>query len=69
MRVAEDTGRFPRYVDLNLDMIEMQLKYDALRIVGFRAELLDALIDGFRFIGEMARAGKIAQARFIARRG
>ncbi len=68
VRVAEDTGRFPRYVDLYLDMIEMQLRYDALRIVGFRAELLDALIDGFRFIAELAHAGKIAQARFIARR-
>jgi hypothetical protein len=69
VRAAEDTGRFARHVDLYLDMIEMQLRYDALRIVGFSTELLDALIDGFRFIGEMARAGKIAQARFIARRG
>jgi hypothetical protein len=49
-------------------MIEMQLKYDALRILGFSTELLDALLDGFRFIGAMARAGKVAQARFIARR-
>jgi SAM-dependent methyltransferase len=68
VRIAEDTGRFARHVDLYLDMVEMQLRYDALRTVGFRADLLDALIDGFRFIGEMARAGKIAQARFIARR-
>ena len=49
-------------------MIEMQLMYDALRTVGFRTELLETLVDGFRFLGEMARAGKIAQARFVARR-
>ena len=68
VRAAEDTGRFTRHVDLYLDMLELQLRYDALRIVGFNTDLLDALIAGFRFIGEMARAGKIAQARFIARR-
>jgi SAM-dependent methyltransferase len=68
VRVAEDTGQFARHADLYIDMIEMQLKYDALRIVGFRTDVLDLLLDGFRFLGEMARAGKIAQARFIARR-
>jgi SAM-dependent methyltransferase len=68
VRAAEDTGRFTRHVDLYLNMIEMQLKYDALRIVGFSTDLLETLLDGFRFIGELARAGKIAQARFIARR-
>jgi hypothetical protein len=49
-------------------MIEMQLTYDVLRTLTFRAELLEALVDGFPFLGGMARAGKIAQARFIARR-
>ena len=49
-------------------MIEMQLTYDVLRTLEFRAELLETLVDGFRFLGELARAGKIAQARFIARR-
>ena len=68
VRAAEDTGRFASHVDLYVNMIEMQLKYDALRILGFSTELLDALLDGFRFIGEMARAGKVAQGRFIARR-
>ncbi len=68
VRVAEDTGRFPSYVDLYLNMIEMQLTYDVLRTVGFRTDLLQTLTDGFRFLGELSRAGKIAQARFIARR-
>ena len=33
--VAEDTGRFARHVDLYLNMLNMQLTYDALRIIGF----------------------------------
>ncbi|MGH7925801.1 MAG: class I SAM-dependent methyltransferase [Candidatus Binatus sp.] len=68
VRVAEDTGRFPSHMELYLNMIEMQLAYDVARAVGFRTELLEKLVDGFRFMGELARAGKIAQARFIARR-
>ena len=68
VHVAEDTGRFPSYVDLYLNMIEMQLTYDVLRIVAFRSELLQTITDSFRFLGELSRAGKIVQARFIARR-
>jgi sarcosine/dimethylglycine N-methyltransferase len=68
VRVAEDTGRFAGYVDLYLKMIDMQLMYDALKIVGFNTALLQTLADGFGFLGEMARAGKLAQGRFIARR-
>ena len=66
--VAEDTGRFPSHAELYLNMMEMQFRYDVLRTVAFRTDLLETLIDGFRFIVELARAGKIAQGRFIARR-
>ncbi len=66
--VAEDTGRFASHFELYLNMIEMQLTYDLLRTLAFRTELLETLVDGFRFLGEMARAGKVAQARFVARR-
>jgi hypothetical protein len=69
VRLAEDTGRFPSYIDLYLNMIEMQLTYDVLRTLAFRTDLLQTLTDGFRFLGELSRAGKIAQARFVARRG
>ncbi len=68
VRVAEDTGRFAPHFELYLNMIEMQLTYDVLRTLAFRAELLETLVDGFRFLAALARAGKIAQARFIARR-
>ncbi len=68
VRFAEDTGRFPSHVDLYLKMIEMQLTYDVLRTIAFRTDLMKTLTDGFRFLGELSRAGKIAQARFVARR-
>ena len=68
VRVAEDTGRFPSHFDLSLKMIEMQLTYDVLATVGFRADLLETIKDTFRFFGQLSRAGKIVQARFIARR-
>jgi ubiquinone/menaquinone biosynthesis C-methylase UbiE len=66
--VAEDTGRFPSYMDLYLKMIEMQLTYDVLATLAFRKDLLQTMVEGFRFLGEMSRARKVVQARFIARR-
>jgi SAM-dependent methyltransferase len=65
---AEDTGRFARYVDLFLQMADMQLTYDALKILDFDAGRLETVANGFAFFGELAREAKIAQARFIARR-
>jgi SAM-dependent methyltransferase len=68
VRVAEDTGRFPSYADLYLNMIEMQLTYDVLGTVAFRTDLLQRITDTFRFLGELSQTGKIVQARFVARR-
>jgi len=68
VRVAEDTGRFASHFELYLNMMEMQLTYDVLRTLAFRSDLLETLVDGFRFLGELSRTGKIAQARFVARR-
>jgi sarcosine/dimethylglycine N-methyltransferase len=65
---AEDTRRFAPHMELYLKMIEMQLTYDVLRTLAFRQDLLKTLTDGFRFLGALSRAGKIIQARFIARR-
>lgn len=63
---AEDTGRFAPYVDLYLEMVEKQLTYDALRILDFNADALDAVGTEMHFLRELAHAGKIAQGRFIA---
>jgi ubiquinone/menaquinone biosynthesis C-methylase UbiE len=66
---AEDTGRFAPYMDLYLQMIDMQLTYDALGILGFDMELAGALTRDMEFLRDLAHAGKVAQGRFIAKRG
>ena len=65
---AEDSGRFPSYIDLYIAMVEKQLTYDALRIIGFNFDVMQALGSEMMFMRELAHAGKIAQGRFIARR-
>jgi SAM-dependent methyltransferase len=67
--VAEDTGQFAAHVDLYLQMLDMQLTYDALKIIGFDTELMGAMAKEMVFMQELAHAGKIAQGRFIARKG
>jgi hypothetical protein len=49
-------------------MTEMQLTYDALKILGFDLEALGALAGEFQFMQGLAEAGKVAQGRFIARK-
>jgi hypothetical protein len=66
--VAEDTGQFARHVDLYLDMLNMQLMYDALRIIGFDTALMESLGGEMNFMRDLAHAGKIAQGRFVARK-
>jgi sarcosine/dimethylglycine N-methyltransferase len=68
VQVAEDTGRFPPYVDLYLDMLNKQLTYDALRIIGFDMAMMQAMGGEMVFMQQLAHAGKIAQGIFIARK-
>jgi SAM-dependent methyltransferase len=65
---AQDTGRFGSYVDLYLNMLNMQLTYDALKIIGFNSELMQAMGAEMVFMQKLAHAGKIAQGLFIARK-
>ena len=65
---AEDTGRFGSYVDLYLNMLNMQLMYDALKIIGFDTALMQAMGAEMAFMQELAHAGKIAQGLFVARK-
>ena len=65
---AADTGRFPTYIDLYLNMLNMQLTYDALKIIEFDMELMQAMGKEMLFMQELAHAGKIAQGLFIARK-
>ena len=65
---AEDTGRFGPHVDLYLNMLNMQLTYDALKIIGFNSELMQSMAAEMVFMQELAHAGKIAQGLFVARK-
>jgi SAM-dependent methyltransferase len=69
VRVAQDTGRFPKYVPLYLDMIEKQLTYDALKIIGFDQALAGGLIGEMRFLQSLAEARKIIQGLIVAQKG
>jgi SAM-dependent methyltransferase len=66
--LAQDTGRFSEYVDLYLDMLNKQLTYDALKIIGFDMNLMQAMGGEMAFMQELAHAGKIAQGLFVAKR-
>jgi SAM-dependent methyltransferase len=65
---AEDTGRFGPCVDLYLNMLNVQLTYDALKIIGFDTALLGALAKEMVFMQDLAHAGKIAQGCLVARK-
>jgi SAM-dependent methyltransferase len=65
---AEDTGRYAPCVDLYLNMLNMQLTYDALRIIGFDVAMMQMLGGEMNFMRELAHAGKIAQGLFVARK-
>jgi len=68
-RLAQDTGRFPKHVPLYLDMIEKQLTYDALKIIGFDMALARTLIGEMRFMQSLADQGKIIQGLIVAQKG
>ncbi len=66
--LAEDTGRFGPCMDLYLQMLTMQLTYDALRIIGFDTEMMQALSGEMLFVQRLAREGKVAQGVFVAKK-
>lgn len=66
--VHEDTGQFAPCVDLYLEMVDRQLTYDALRILGFDSAMLGAVAEEMKFMQGLARQGKIIQGRFVARK-
>ncbi|MBN2490008.1 MAG: methyltransferase domain-containing protein [Planctomycetes bacterium] len=68
VRIAEDTGRFAPHVDLYLDMLNKQLTYDALKIIGFDLERMQAMGQEMVFMQGLAHEGKIAQGIFVATR-
>jgi SAM-dependent methyltransferase len=65
---AVDTERFPAYVDLYLQMLTMQLTYDALKRIGWDTDLMGVLGGGMQFIQQLAHQHKISQELVIAQR-
>jgi len=65
---AQNTGRFAPYVDLYLNMLTMQLTYDALKIIGFDAKMMETLGGELAFTQKLARENKIAQGLFVAKK-
>jgi ubiquinone/menaquinone biosynthesis C-methylase UbiE len=68
VEVAEDTRRFAPCMDLYLDMVNKQLTFDALQILGFDAAVMQTLGAEMAFTQELARANKIIQGIFVARK-
>jgi hypothetical protein len=66
VKVAEDTGIYASCIDLYLDMLEKQLTYDALKIIGFDVELMGAMSVEMKFMQGLAHEKKIVQGMFIA---
>jgi SAM-dependent methyltransferase len=66
--IAQDTKRFALCVEFYIAMLNNQLTYDALKIIGFDAERMKALGAELGFMQQLAHAGKIVQGLFIARR-
>lgn len=66
--IAKDTGRFAPCVDLYLNMLNMQLTYDALKIISFDTELMKAMGEEMVFMQKLAHEGKIVQGLFVARK-
>lgn len=65
---AKNTGRFGPYMDLYLNMLGMQLTYDALQLIGFDQNMMQVLAAEMAFAQQLAHAGKIVQGLFVARK-
>ncbi len=68
VRLKADTGRFANYLPLYLDVIEKQLTYDALKILGFDSMLAQKLLGEMRFLLGLAQQSKIVQGLIVARK-
>lgn len=65
---ATDTERFASHIELYMQMAQMQLTYDALRLLNFDMKALEGMAGEMTWMLALARAGKLTQGRFIARK-
>ncbi len=66
VRIAEDTGLYAPCIDLYLQMLDMQLSFDALKIIGWDTSFMGALAQEMVFIQGLAHQKKVVQGMFVA---
>lgn len=66
VKIAENTGVYAEHVDLYLDMLNKQLTYDALKLIGFDMATMEAMGKEMAFMQKLAHENKIAQGLFVA---
>ena len=66
--VEESTGLFEKQVALIAEMLDSQYKWDALKLLSFDADRVALLVQGLRMLADWGGAGKLEQARIVARR-
>ena len=65
---AENTGRFELCLEMYINYVARQKRYDALKILGWNTEILAAVAGEMQFALGLAKAGKIAQCLVIAKK-
>lgn len=68
VRIAEDTDRYAPCIDLYINMLNLQLTSDALRIINNDMDMMQALGGEMAFIQKIAHEKKIIQGLFVARK-
>ena len=68
VRTAVDTGRFASHCRLYIDMLEKQLTYDALKLIGFDRDLAQNLGAEMRFMLGLAESGSIIQGLVVGQK-
>jgi ubiquinone/menaquinone biosynthesis C-methylase UbiE len=70
VKVSEDcTPHFAECVDLYIQMLTKQLTSDALRIIGWDMEMMQAMGGEMAFMSEKAHAGQFGRCRLVATKG
>lgn len=68
IEASDLTEEFAGLIDLYLQMLDRQLTFDALKIIGNNTELFQAMAGEMVNMSQLAHSGKIGRGRFIARK-
>ena len=67
VNVSDDlTADFADHIQLYIDMLTKQLTFDALRIIGWDMNMMQAMGGEMGFMLEKARAGNFGRTRLVA---